>query len=235
MSTNKKPTGIIYRAFNKISGKSYIGQTIQTLEIRKKEHIRKAGKLRTVFSKALLKYPESSWIWSVLIEVPIEELDEYERYFIKDLGTFKAEYNMTMGGQLTGEGCPRWDSNIYELYNPKYGVVVAQRCVFIQLDPMLKNLLNLTSGKFKYMNGWVLASNKDKYDEILGIYEFYHIDFGIIKCTSQELDDNYIQPENSKRLAKELTRKANPSQQVRGWILAKNLNIYSEIMSRRMT
>ena len=57
---------IIYKVTNKINGKSYIGQTTQTLLKRKREHIksalrRKEGK--NYFHWAIVEYGEENFEW----------------------------------------------------------------------------------------------------------------------------------------------------------------------------
>lgn len=40
------------------------------------------------------------------MEVEVEKLDEYERFFIKDLDTYYNGYNSCRGGGWKGEGSP---------------------------------------------------------------------------------------------------------------------------------
>jgi len=54
----KKVKGLIYKALNLINNNFYLGKTIQTLEERKKEHLK--SKNNYVFPKALKKYPEEN-------------------------------------------------------------------------------------------------------------------------------------------------------------------------------
>ena len=74
----------IYKATNNINGKVYIGQTINKLEYRKAEHIRKAKNgSKLYFHQAILKYETNTFDWIVLrICDSIESLNAYEQYYI---------------------------------------------------------------------------------------------------------------------------------------------------------
>lgn len=63
--------GIIYEHKNKINGKRYVGQTIQTMEARKRE-----GYFNTKFANALKKYGWENFETNILWE--LESEDKYE-------------------------------------------------------------------------------------------------------------------------------------------------------------
>jgi len=95
-------TGIIYCAENNINDKVYIGQTMHSLNIRKRDHMRKANDFH--FSRALKKY--DNWNWNIIcdIEAPNnkllkELLDIAEKMYIEQYDSFKNGYNMTKGGE----------------------------------------------------------------------------------------------------------------------------------------
>jgi predicted GIY-YIG superfamily endonuclease len=56
-------TGLIYKATNKVNGKSYIGLTTQDFETRKNQHIYNAlNNFSTgVFAKAIIKYGQENF------------------------------------------------------------------------------------------------------------------------------------------------------------------------------
>ncbi len=99
---------IIYKATNKINGKSYIGQTVKSLESRKNEHKRSLNDF--YFIRALRKYGFDSFEWGVLEYCDSkEELDEMEFHYIKQYGSFRPSgYNMTLGG----EGSLGWKPSV---------------------------------------------------------------------------------------------------------------------------
>lgn len=89
---------IIYRATNKINGKMYIGQTIQPLKLRIKNHLRST--CLSHFKKALLKNGIENFEWIVLYETDNkEDLNDNEIYFIKLFNSLENGYNMTEGGE----------------------------------------------------------------------------------------------------------------------------------------
>jgi len=95
--------GIVYIATNKITGKSYIGQTIKDLSIRKSNHISEARRSSFYFHQSLSKYGKDSFSWEVLEYCDSkEELDEMEFHYIKQYNTLRpGGYNLTCGG----DGC----------------------------------------------------------------------------------------------------------------------------------
>jgi group I intron endonuclease len=92
---------IIYRAFNTVNSKSYIGQTRQTLEQRKQRHLYAAKKKSTLaFHLAIQKYGEQAFIWKILTTATsIEHLSKLEKKFIEEYRSFTNGYNMTTGGE----------------------------------------------------------------------------------------------------------------------------------------
>lgn len=115
---------IIYKSTNKINGKEYIGQTVNSLEKRISSH--KASKKETYFSHALKKYGNENFEWEVLKECNSkEELDKMEIFYIKELNTFKPNgYNLTLGGDA---GTLGW-------------------------KPTIENKKNISDGNKKYWN-----------------------------------------------------------------------------------
>ena len=91
--------GIIYRAYNKVNGKNYIGQTIHSLEKRKKVHYSSHSNC-VYFHNALMKYDEFDWEWSIIDQAEsAEELDNKEKYWIAYYKSFGNGYNLTAGGR----------------------------------------------------------------------------------------------------------------------------------------
>lgn len=95
-------TGIIYKAVNKISNKSYIGQTTKQLKERIRCHIKdvKRKKHTYKFANALRKYNESDWEWLILYkDIPFHLLGKMEELCISLHDTYKNGYNSTLGGE----------------------------------------------------------------------------------------------------------------------------------------
>jgi group I intron endonuclease len=89
----------IYRALNKINGKSYVGFTSTNPDKRKWTHEYNAIKLGypQYFYNALRKYGKESFDWTILYQSKDREhtLKKMEQFFIDE---YQCEYNMTPGG-----------------------------------------------------------------------------------------------------------------------------------------
>ena len=72
--------GIIYKITNKVSGKSYIGQTRYTIEFRWKQHQHK--KDNTYFHNAIHKYGIENFSIEILEKCNIEDLNSREIFYI---------------------------------------------------------------------------------------------------------------------------------------------------------
>lgn len=91
---------IIYRAINKLTGKSYVGATLKTLESRIKDHIQKARKkIGGEFQEAIRTYGADAFEW-VQIDTAnsIDELAEKEKEYIIKYNAKENGYNVDGGG-----------------------------------------------------------------------------------------------------------------------------------------
>lgn len=85
----------IYKITKIENGKSYIGQS-NDIKRRFKEH---QCKTDTPIEKAIQKYGKDAFIYEVIEECSIEELDQKERYWIEYFNTYKGfGYNCNEGG-----------------------------------------------------------------------------------------------------------------------------------------
>lgn len=118
---HKEITGLIYMKTSP-SGKSYIGQTIQEENMRWYQHIYDATTQgshfhNTPFARAIRKYGKENFITTILeANIPIEELNQKEKYYIQQYNTVAPNgYNATNGG----DGCgTHYDANyIKELWD----------------------------------------------------------------------------------------------------------------------
>lgn len=91
---------IIYKAENKINGKVYIGQTSKSLEERKKIHLKDSkGNSHYVFHRALRKYGDENFKWSILSENNnIDKINAMEKFYIMAYRKITVCYNSTDGG-----------------------------------------------------------------------------------------------------------------------------------------
>ena len=88
----------IYCITNTKNGMRYIGQS-RNIERRFSKHLTNDKKLNTKLGKDIAKYERSDFSLTILQECALSELDELEKYWIKELRTFPDEYNMTPGGK----------------------------------------------------------------------------------------------------------------------------------------
>lgn len=96
----KKGHGYIYRYVSP-SGKSYIGQTTNSLKVRAVNLISGNGyKKCSLFWKAIQKYGWSNFQVEILGEFEIENLNEQEIYYIAKYNSLTPNgYNLTKGGE----------------------------------------------------------------------------------------------------------------------------------------
>jgi len=102
LEKENKPYGVIYCATCSVSGKRYVGQTIQPLEKRIKGHVDAVREGSEVpFHRALRKYTRTAFEFVVLEEcASLEALNEAESRWISELGTLGPRgYNCTEGGE----------------------------------------------------------------------------------------------------------------------------------------
>ena len=93
--------GFIYKITNPINNKCYIGKTTRNYKERWAEHKRdriKEPYKNWHFYRMLNKIGPENVIWEVIEEVPNEQLDEKEKYWINYYDSFKNGYNETRGG-----------------------------------------------------------------------------------------------------------------------------------------
>ena len=82
---------------NKENGKQYVGQTSRDIDVRFEEHMWGHGGA-SYLHNAIQKYGRQNFTIKELEQVPISELDEKEKYWIKKLDTQNTGYNLTIGG-----------------------------------------------------------------------------------------------------------------------------------------
>lgn len=92
----------IYRFLNKINNKSYIGQSVN-IEQRYKDHVSRAfnsksDEYNSLIHKAIRKYGLNNFSFEILEECKKEELNEKEKFWIKQYNSFDNGYNLTTGG-----------------------------------------------------------------------------------------------------------------------------------------
>lgn len=151
--------GFIYKITNKVNGKSYIGQTRNTVEFRWRQHYK--AKDNKYFHRAIVKYGKENFEVETLEECNVEDLNSREIYYISKYNTFENGYNLTKGGSayIAKEKC----SNGYLELDNKYDEIK-----FMYLSgystAKISNLYNVDrhciSNILKQLGVKVKASNK---------------------------------------------------------------------------
>ena len=95
----------IYKITNQLNQKCYIGKTTAlNPEERWKEHKRSRNndrcKQRALY-RALNKYGIDNFVFEILEEVSLEEINEKEEYYIQFYNSYHKGYNETLGGDGT--------------------------------------------------------------------------------------------------------------------------------------
>lgn len=102
---NEVLTIIIYKATNILNGKVYIGQTTNSLEYRRSQHIREAKdekRKRPYFHNAIVKYGESNFVFETIDTAStIDELNAKEQWWIEFYHSTDKNYgyNLDSGGK----------------------------------------------------------------------------------------------------------------------------------------
>lgn len=112
-----KGNGIIYK-YTSPSGKSYIGQTVNTLAKRADNILTGSGyKKCSVFWEGIKKYGWSNFSVEILEEVPFDLLNERESFYIKQYNSLTPNgYNICVGG----EGGKRTNVYVYSAQNGNF-------------------------------------------------------------------------------------------------------------------
>lgn len=97
----------IYKITNKLNNKSYIGQS-NDIQRRFSEHCYKNTNSGIPLDIAINKYGKDNFIFEVVEECKIEELNKKETFWIKYYNTVEKGYNCNYGGdsKLIGENNP---------------------------------------------------------------------------------------------------------------------------------
>lgn len=147
--------GLIYKATNILNNKSYIGQTVKTVEERKKEHFYMAFNKneQTYFYNALRKYGKENFKWEILEEnILKEQLNEREIFWINYYNTFNKGYNLTKGGDST-DNITKWRKENPELAKQSAKNGYQKMREILNNNPELeqKRKENATKGMKKYV------------------------------------------------------------------------------------
>ena len=94
--------GTIYLITNRKNGQKYVGQTARDMWTRFEEHCKPSN--TSCIGQAIQQYGYAMFDLTELERVPLEKLDEREKYWIEYYDTFRNGYNQTVGGKCITEG-----------------------------------------------------------------------------------------------------------------------------------
>lgn len=111
--------GYIYRIYNDINDKSYIGLTTNTVETRWKKHLSNSAFVKYHLYDAMRLYGVEHFFIETLEKVDDKNLAIREQYWIQKYDSFNNGYNETLGG----EGNQIYDkTQFYNLWDNGYSV-----------------------------------------------------------------------------------------------------------------
>ena len=176
------PKGIIYKITSP-SGKVYVGQTIQEFKHRIRSHQRKDSGC-TAISRAIQKYGDEMKYEIIENNIPHEQLDEREVFWIKKLNSISpGGYNLNTGGgqfyQITQEAKDRLRDTQHRLTIEKNGYLGTVQRSGNTFRPMINNnntYRNLSNGGF---------ATREEAAEILKEYTRDPENFTVVEGTIQ--------------------------------------------------
>ena len=166
--------GKIYKIYNDINDKLYIGKTVSSIEKRFQEHCDDSKKERCEkrpLYNAMNKYGIEHFFIELIEECDLKELSEKEIYWIGYYNSYKNGYNATLGG----DGKILYDYDlIVQLYqNGLTGKEIANQLV-CDIDTVRKALLsaglNPNDNMIKLLSKKVEMHDK-KTNELLKIFD----------------------------------------------------------------
>ena len=110
----------IYKITNTLNGKVYIGQTVQSIQQRWRQHVQDAYANQKCLHlcSAIVKYGKENFLVEEIEECSQDLLDEREVYWIKEYNSQIDGYNITAGGKGTNKEIPQelieslWDQGL---------------------------------------------------------------------------------------------------------------------------
>lgn len=142
--------GRIYKIYNDINDKVYIGKTLDTIENRfeshKKDSIRERLEKRPLYN-AMNKYGIDKFHIELVEECELNDLSIREIYWIEKFNSYKEGYNATKGG----DGKVLYDYNlIVDLY--KQGLTGKEITKIIKCDEWVVRQALKLAGENSYVN-----------------------------------------------------------------------------------
>ena len=187
----------IYQIRNTISNKLYIGQTVKTLSQRKADHycLLRHNKHH---SKELQNdwnfYGEENFLFELVEECSLTELDGRERYYIEIFNSYYEGYNGNLGGHFRVD--------YHGTNNPMYGMKGIKSPRFIdyilQIDPKtlqivsifedVRSAANSVNGDYSTISK-CLKHKRNNHKGYLWVYQTEYLNsphFHSLECTPKQ-------------------------------------------------
>ena len=184
-------TWLIYKHTSLESGKSYVGLTCNSMELRWQQHCsaaRTGGSLH--FCRAITLYGEDNWEHEVVVDglTSLDEAIVLEKYYIRKFDTFENGYNLTLGGEHS-----HVVAEVYEFYNPILGIIESMSASDLAVKYSLHQgyIRYVGQGKSNYSNGWFLWKGENAEYLTDPVYSFEHAKYGIETTTLKSMVSKY--------------------------------------------
>lgn len=221
LKKNNEILGRIYIITNKINRKQYVGQTISTLSERWSQHKCDSKRRQTAIANAIRKYGFDNFkIDIVEDDIPYEDLDNKEIYYIKQYNTICPNgYNITDGGQtyktdeyreimserVMGENNPMY--GMYGNLNPFYGKEHTQETKSILSEKTKERWDNMTEEEYKKEVIRLHEMNKQMVEKTGGGFKGKHHSKESIEAIKNKLKDREFSEEHKTRISENSYRK----------------------------
>lgn len=168
--------GYIYLITNKLNGMKYVGQTSRDIDTRFAEHCSET-RGHSKLHNAIQKYGWTNFKVEELEEVPLDQLDEKEQYWIKKLDTYNNGYNLTLGGSNVNINI----SHIPAIRVKENGIIIASK------EELSRLISSVTSWSTKYISVLLKRAIEEDRD-FLG----YHFERVKLESLDYLSDENVI-------------------------------------------
>ena len=166
--------GVIYKIENLVNGKVYVGQTVKSYERRIQVHFVKLEKHyhnNTHLQRAFNKYGKDNFKASIVATCAVDEIDEIEKYWIRNYKEKNMSYNIEDGGNYIKELTEETKSKISQQ---------SKRC-WADKEIRSKIMQNLKRGKDNYNSRAVICVTDMKvFDSMTEAAEYYGINMKAI-------------------------------------------------------
>ena len=181
----------IYKITNKINNCSYIGQSVNIENRWTDEKARafnpNSESYTSTLSKAFRKYGIDNFLFEILEECLISELDEKEIYYIALYNTYFNGYNETTGGKGTPNCSVKLTSDqVEEIYVLLKNTTISQKDIAQKFQVGQDVISTINNGKSRRNDDWTYPIRNNKKELCFCTDCGIQITSGSIRCNSCE-------------------------------------------------